>query len=62
MKYLRKIIYSTAVAAVFATSCNKDELKDLNINPQALNTIDVNFLFSSAQLGTASGGSRGDNR
>lgn len=62
MKLLRKIIYSTAITAVFAAGCNKDELKNLNIDPQALNTIDVNFLFSSAQLGAASGGSRGDNR
>lgn len=50
------------IAAVFVTGCNTDELKDLNINPQALPEINVNFLFSSAQLGAASGGSAGDNR
>jgi len=37
-------------------------LHDLNINPQALNEINMNFLFSSAQLGAASGGAEGDNR
>src|SRR6478672_923253 len=62
MKYLRKLIYCIAIPAVILTACNKSELKDLNINPQASNTIDVNFLLSSAQLGAASGGSRGDNR
>lgn len=62
MKYLRKIIYGTAIGATLFTSCNRDSLKDLNINPQAQNTIDMNFLFTSAQLGAASGGSRGDNR
>ncbi len=62
MKYLRKIIFCTAIGAIAVTSCNREELTDLNINPQALNTIDVNFLFTSAQLGAASGGSRGDNR
>lgn len=62
MKYLRKLIYSTAIGAALLTSCNKDELKNLNINPQALNTIDLNFLFTSAQLGAASAGSGGDNR
>jgi hypothetical protein len=62
MKYLRKLIYCIAITAAFITACNKSELKDLNINPQAKNTIDVNFLFTSAQLGAASGGSRGDNR
>ena len=63
MKYLRKIIFCTAVSSVLVTtSCNRDELTDLNIDPQALSTIDLNFLFTSAQLGAASGGSNGDNR
>lgn len=48
--------------SVATSSCNTDELQDLNIDPQAINTIDLNFLFTSAQLGAASGGSRGDNR
>ena len=62
MKYLRKLIYCTAFTLVLVSGCNKTSLKNLNINPQAANTIDVNFLFTSAQLGAASGGSRGDNR
>ncbi len=62
MKYLRKLIYCAPLAAVLMIGCNKDSLKNLNINPQAASTIDVNFLFTSAQLGTASGGSRGDDR
>ena len=61
MKYLRILIYSTFVA-VLVSGCNKDSLKNLNIDPQSANTIDVNFLFTSAQLGAASGGARGDNR
>src|SRR5215213_5287267 len=62
MKYLRKLIHCTVIITVLVAGCNKDELKNLNINPQALSTIDVNFLLASAQLGTASGGSQGDNR
>src|SRR4030095_3838119 len=62
MKYLRKLTNFIAVAAVVFCGCNKDSLKNLNIDPQSKNTIDVNFLFTSAQLGAASGGSRGDNR
>ncbi|MGI8633858.1 MAG: SusD/RagB family nutrient-binding outer membrane lipoprotein, partial [Segetibacter sp.] len=62
MKYLKKLIHCTAFTAVLITACNKDGFKNLNINPQAANTIDVNFLFTSAQLWAASGGSRGDNR
>lgn len=62
MNSIKKIIYSTAIGASLLTACNKKNLHDLNINPQAANTIDVNFLLSSAQLGMASGGSQGDNR
>lgn len=62
MNYLKKVILIAAVGVGVGTGCNTDELKDLNINPQALNTIDMNFLFTSAELGAASGGSRGDNR
>lgn len=63
MNQLRKLIYSTAVVGLLVfPACNTNELKELNINPQAANTIDVNFLFSSAQLGAASGGSQADNR
>ncbi|HUQ67436.1 MAG TPA: SusD/RagB family nutrient-binding outer membrane lipoprotein [Flavitalea sp.] len=62
MKYLKKVILACAIGVGVGAGCNTDELHNLNINPQALNTIDLNFLFTSAQLGAASGGSRGDNR
>src|ERR687889_58100 len=62
MNYIRKFIYSASIAAVLTSGCNKDKFKELNINPLAAPTIDVNFLFTSAQLGAASGGSQGDNR
>jgi len=62
MKSIRKIVLCAALGATAVTGCNTDELKELNVNPQAVNTINVNFLFTSAQLGAASGGSRGDNR
>jgi hypothetical protein len=62
MKYFKKLILSTLLAAALVTGCNTDELKELNINPQALPQIDMNFLFTAVQLGAASGGSAGDNR
>jgi len=62
MNYLKRYIFLTVAAAGLFTSCNKDSLKNLNVDPQSASTIDVNFLFTSAQLGAASGGSRGDNR
>src|SRR4051812_46590409 len=62
MNYLQKLIYSTAITTIFVTGCNTKDLKELNTNPQSANTIDVNFLFTSVQLGAASGGSQGDDR
>ncbi len=62
MNYLRKIIYSSAITAVLTSGCNTDKLKELNINPQAAPTINMNFLLTSVQLSAASGGSEGDNR
>ncbi|MDQ3844714.1 MAG: SusD/RagB family nutrient-binding outer membrane lipoprotein, partial [Bacteroidota bacterium] len=62
MKHLRNIIYGTAITAVLVSGCNREKFQELNVNPQAASTIDVNFLLTSAQLGSASGGSQGDNR
>jgi len=63
MKFFKKIIVCTALGGTLLTSCNKTELTDLNINPQALGSINLNFLFTNCQLGVASGGGEsGDNR
>lgn len=62
MKYLIKIIFCTVLGTSLITACNKSSLTKLNRNPQALNTINLNFIFTTAQLGAASGGSAGDNR
>ncbi|MEP7269706.1 MAG: SusD/RagB family nutrient-binding outer membrane lipoprotein [Saprospiraceae bacterium] len=58
---MKKILLG-ALSLLLLASCGTDSLKELNINPQAPSTINMNFLMTSAQLGTASGGSRGDNR
>ncbi|HEX6891428.1 MAG TPA: SusD/RagB family nutrient-binding outer membrane lipoprotein [Chryseolinea sp.] len=62
MKYISKIILLACGLTIPFASCDTDTLHDLNINPQALNQVNMNFLFSAAQLGAASGGSEGDNR
>jgi len=62
MKYLIKTILCMGLGAGLFTGCNKDDLTDLNNNPQSLPTINLNFIFSSAQLGAAAAGSSGDNR
>ena len=43
-------------------SCDTDELHELNLNPQATTQLNINYLFTGAQLGAAAAGSSGDNR
>jgi hypothetical protein len=59
---LTKITLVTLIGILLIPGCDTDELHDLNINPQAVPTIDLNFLFSAAELGIASNGTSGDNR
>ncbi len=61
MKYY-KIILSTLLLAMGIVGCDTEELHDLNTNPQTVDEINVNFLFTSAELGAASAGSSQDNR
>ncbi|HEX8040471.1 MAG TPA: SusD/RagB family nutrient-binding outer membrane lipoprotein, partial [Chryseosolibacter sp.] len=62
MKYILRFIVCCLAAMTFVVGCDTDELHDLNINPQAVNQIDLNFLFSASELGIASNGTSGDNR
>lgn len=62
MKYINKLVLCALVMAMPMAGCDTDELHDLNVNPQAVNQMDLNYLFSAAELGMASAGSSGDNR
>lgn len=62
MNKITKTILSVVITAVMVAGCDTQELQDLNLNPQAVTKINLNFMFSAAQLGAASGGSAGDNR
>ena len=62
MKYISKLIICTAVLSIFVIGCNTKELQDLNLNPQAINQVNLNFMFSPVQLASAAGGGSGDNR
>ena len=62
MKHIFKIIPSGLLAIILATGCDTQALHDLNINPNAVSEIEMNYFFTAAELGLASGGSRGDNR
>ena len=58
--FKRYIKYGLAV--ILVSGCDTNELHDLNINPQALNQIDLNLIFTSTELAIASNGTTGDNR
>lgn len=62
MKLINKAILFALILTIPMIGCDTEELHDLNINPQAVNEIDLNFMFTAAELGSASGGSAGDNR
>jgi len=61
-KYINKIVLSILALVVPFASCDTEELQDLNVNPQALNEVNMNFVFTAASLSIASGGFSGDNR
>src|SRR5262245_8218432 len=63
MKYItNKFILLTIAVMIPLAGCDTDELHDRNVNPQALLEVPMEFLFTAAQLGSAAGGSAGDNR
>ena len=62
MRNILKYILSTAIIFFLISGCDTDELHELNINPQAVTEIDMNYLLASAALSIASGGAEGDNR
>jgi len=62
MKHLNKIFLLALATMVPMAACDTDELHNRNNNPQASVTIPMEYLFTAAQLGTASGGTAGDNR
>ncbi len=62
MKLINKLLLSVLCLLVPLAGCDTDELQEMNINPQALNEVNMNFLFTAAALSSASGGFSGDNR
>jgi hypothetical protein len=61
--YISKLALSALIVVSPLAGCDTDELHDLNTNPQAVVKIDMNFLLTAAQLGSAAGGgTSGDNR
>lgn len=61
MKHIYRLIQGALLIGVIAAGCDTTELHDMNLNPNAVNQIDVNYFFTAAELGSACGGLR-DNR
>jgi hypothetical protein len=62
MTQIKKVILSTLGLLLIAMGCDTDSLHKLNVDPQAVNEINMNFLFTETELSIASAGAGGDNR
>lgn len=62
MKRFRNKILCGVLSILFIAGCDTEELHELNVNPQAVNEMDLNFLFTAVELSSASNGFSGDNR
>lgn len=62
MKHILKLTLSTLLIFVMVAGCDTDELHEMNINPNAVQQLDMDYFFTAALLGMASNGSSGDNR
>jgi hypothetical protein len=60
MKHIIRLIQSALLIIFIAAGCDTDELHEMNINPNAVNQIDVNYFFTSAELSAANNGLRDD--
>lgn len=62
MKHIFILGLSGLVAILLSTGCDTNALHELNINPNSVNEIDMNYFFTPLALGITNGGSRGDDR
>jgi hypothetical protein len=62
MKDVFKFIPCALLAVILTTGCDTKDLHEMNINPNALNTMPMQYFFTIAELGLTSGGMRGDDR
>jgi hypothetical protein len=60
-RYISQAAICLMITMLPLTSCDTDGLHELNVNPNALTTINTNFLFTAAELSTACNGAGGDN-
>lgn len=57
MKYINKVIYTLFITTVLLVGCNEQDFQDLDLNPQAVNEIDLNFMFTPVLVQLTDGSS-----
>lgn len=62
MKNIFKLIPGALLAVILVAACDTTALHNTNIDPNSVNQIDMNYFFTAAELGSASGGDRGDRK
>ena len=62
MKYLHKLIPPIFGLMMITIGCDTEYLHEMNIDPQSVSEMDLNYLFSAAELSIACNGGAGNNR
>jgi len=64
MKHILKLIKVTLLIAIITATagCDTEELHKMNVDPNAVSQIDINYFLTTAELGMACGGAIGDDR
>ena len=60
MKNLYRLLGSALLIVIFAAGCDTDALHEMNLNPNAVNSIDVNYFLTAAELSASNNGLRDD--
>lgn len=60
MKHILRLIQSALLIFIFVAGCDTEKLHDMNINPNAVNQIDVNYFLTAAELSASNNGLRDD--
>lgn len=60
MKHILRLIQSALLIFIFVAGCDTEKLHEMNINPNAVNQIDVNYFLTAAELSASNNGLRDD--
>jgi hypothetical protein len=60
MKHIFRLIPGALLVIMLVAACDTTELHDMNVNPNAVNQIDVNYFLTAAELSASNNGLRDD--